>query len=197
MDKRENDYKRFYAENRGAASSAADEYIEDKGGKYMIPYRMVRRVVFAGVSGEELVDQAHAARLQYRLILMEPVLLAAVDFDSLTITITYNPEDATNRSEKVSIEGIAGFLASEGVHVDSGRAESREIDYYTEIYKYYHDPKVLREHPPYGYTLDEWGKGMKAKYEKDMAGIEKKKLEEWREWQAEFEGEHPEIAKKQ
>jgi hypothetical protein len=197
MDKRENDYKRFYSENGGAASSALGEYIEDKGGKYMIPYRRVRQVVFAGVSGEELGDQAHAARLQYRLMLMEPVLMAAVDFDSLTIRITYNPEDATNRSEKISLKGLIGFLSSEGVHVDSGKAESKEVDYYTEIYKYYHDPKVLREHPPYGYTLDEWGNGMKAKYEKDMIVAEKKKLDEWRAWQAEFEDEHPELKKAQ
>lgn len=197
MDKRENDYKRFYAKNAGAAAGAGGEYIEDKGGKYMVPYRKVRRVSFAGVSERELVDQAHAARLQYRLILMEPVLIAAVDFEGRTISITYNPEDATNRNEKISLKGIVDFLASEGVHVDSGKAESGEIDYYAEIYKYYHDPKSVREHPPYGYTSEEWGNGMKAKYEKKMAAAEEKKLGEWREWQAEFEKEHPELKKAQ
>lgn len=196
MDKSDNDYRAFYAKNDDAAASAYDSYIEDKGGKYMVPYRKVRQVVFGGAGGDGLADQEHAARLQYRLILMDPVLIAEVDFESRRIRVVYNPEDATGRNERISLKGITDFLASEGVRVDAGNAETKELDYYRDIYEYYHDPKTVRERPPYGYTLEEWKKGMKTKYEKKMAGAESKKLEEFREWQAKFGKEHPELAKK-
>ena len=195
MDKQENDYRRFYAKNEGSAGSASDSYIEDGGGRYMVPYGKVRQAVFGGVDGGELADPEHASRLQYRLLLMNPILTAVVDFEGLSIRVVYNPEDAANRNEKISLQGIVDFLASEGVHVDAGKAESGDIDYYTEIYKYYHDPKTLRNHPPSGYTLDEWEKGLRSRYEKNMAKAEKEKLEEFRAWQAEFEKEHPELKK--
>ncbi len=198
MDKRDSDYRSFYAEGQGSAEKAAnDEYVTDGGGKRMVPYRKVRQAVFSGVSIGELADPEHAARLQYRLILMEPVLIASVDFEGRKISVVYNPEDAANRNEKISLQGIVGFLASEGVHVDAGKAETREIDYYAEIYGYYHNPKALRERPPYGYTLDEWDNGMKERYEKNMSSAERKKMQKWHEWQAEFEKEHPELSKKQ
>jgi hypothetical protein len=193
MDKSENDYRAFYAKGEAATAGAYDSYIEDGGGRYMVPYGKVRQAVFRGVSAEQLVDAEHAARLQYRLLLMAPVLMAAVDFEGRTISVTYNPEDATNRNERISLKGISDFLASEGVRVDPAGAESKDLDYYSEIYKYYHDPKVVREHPPYGYTLDEWNRGLKAKYEKDVEKAEKKKIDEFREWQAEYEREHPEL----
>jgi hypothetical protein len=197
MDKGKSDYRSFYAKGQGGESEAKDEYVEDNGGKYLVPYRKVRQVAFRGVRREELVDPEHAARLQYRLLLMEPILLAAVDFAEGEIGIFYNPEEATNRNERISLQGIVDFLAGEGVHVDPKGAESKEVDYYASVYGYYHDPKSIRERPPYGYTLDEWKSGMKERYEKNMAGAEKKKLKEWREWQAKFEKEHPELAKKQ
>jgi hypothetical protein len=193
MDKRESDYRSFYAKSQGGEASAYGGYVEDRGGKYMVPYQKVRRAVFAGVSREELRDPEHAARLQYRLLLMEPVLAASVDFDGLAISLVYNPEDAVNRNEKISLRGIADFLAGEGVHVDAGKAESKELDYYRDIYEYYNDPKTIRERPPYSYTLEEWKKGMKEKYEKGMAAAEKKKLDEFGKWRAEFEKEHPEL----
>ncbi len=195
MDKRERDYRSFYAKNSGAELSASSEYIEDNGGKYMVPYKKVREVVFKNASGDGLKDAERAARLQYRLILMEPVLMASVDFEGRTIRVLYNPEDAANRNEKISLKGIVDFLANEGVHADAAKAESREIDYYREVYGRYYSPKTIRERPPYGFTLEEWERGMKAKYEKKMGAAEKKKLAEFREWQAEFEAEHPELGK--
>jgi hypothetical protein len=197
MDKGKSDYRSFYAKSRDVGAEVKDEYVEDNGGRYLVPYRKVRQVVFRGVRKEELVDPEHAARLQYRLILMEPILLAAVDFDEREIGVFYNPEEATNRNERISLQGIVDFLASEGVHVDSKGAESKEVDYYASVYGYYHNPKSVRERPPYGYTLDEWKSGLKERYEKGMAGAEKKKLKEWLEWQAGFEKEHPELAKKE
>ena len=84
-----------------------------------IPYQKVNEVVFSGISGEELIDPEHSARLQYRLLVKEEVIKANVDFIQRKIFITYNPTSATNRMAKTTLQELADFIASEGVHVSS------------------------------------------------------------------------------
>jgi len=196
MDKRNNDNERFYAENAPSDRKAQDEYIIDDGKRYTVPYQKVKYVVLKNISKEELIDAEHAARLQYRLLLLEPVLRAKVDFGSLKISLLYNPEAAKTRNRRMSLKGILDFLASEHVHADANSVEERDVDYYKEIYSYYYDPETVRERPPFGYTPEEWSKGARAKYDEKMATAEAEKLRKFHEWQLEFEKEHAELAEK-
>ena len=60
---------------------------------------------------------------------------------------------------------LADFLAKEGVYVDPRNITERDVNYFEEIYRYQFEPKTIREHAPYGYSLQEW-KGMKPAWEK-------------------------------
>ncbi|VVB77085.1 Uncharacterised protein [uncultured archaeon] len=191
MDKRTSDNKDLYTKSQGASSY--DEYLEDGGKRYRVPYRTIKEVIFTGVGKDELRDAEHAARLQYRLLLLEPVLKAKVDFDGQKITILYNPETAPNRFAKMSLQGLLDFLAKEGVLLDSKESKSRDVDYYREVYCYQYDPKQIRERPPYSFTLEEWQKGMKGKYVAKIKAAESKKAEKFSEWKTDFEAQHPEL----
>lgn len=199
MDRRDNvDSSNTYAkelEKERAEGREYDEYITEGGAKYRVPYRTVREVIFTSVEKEgEMRDTEHAARLQYRLMLQDAILFAKVEFVARKIKITYNPDNADNRKAKMSLQQISEFLAKEGVHVDISTAQQRDVDYYNEIYKYQYNPPSIREHPPYGYTLEEWRKGMKAEYESKKDEYEQAKKEKFHNFQDEYVREHPELA---
>ena len=194
MDKRERTDRDFYA-NKPHSGSAFDEYVEEGGRRYMLPYRTVKQAVFAGIRKDEIKDWSHAARLQYKLLLLDPVLRAKVDADRRTISVIYNPDSADNRNEKMSLKALVGFLEREGVRVSEKDAEVRDFDYRSEMYEYNYDPKEIRERPPFGYTIDEWHSGMKSKFEKSVQDAERKKLAEFYAWREEFKKEHPELGK--
>jgi hypothetical protein len=196
MDRRESSEGVTYRkelENDQAENGEYEEYVEENGAKFRIPYKKLKQVVFSGIRKDELIDIEHSARLQYRLMLLEPVLFAKVEFVTKRITLTYNPLDAESRKEKMSLQQIVDFLAKEGVHIQPQEMQEREVDYYSEIYKSHFSPQTIREHAPYGYTLQEWRK-MKPAYEASKGTFEKKKLEKFHAWQREYLGTHPELA---
>ncbi|MEM3838991.1 MAG: hypothetical protein QXF01_00205 [Candidatus Micrarchaeaceae archaeon] len=172
-------------------SNYSDKVIEN-GKAYRVPYSIVKQVEFSNLKREELIDIEHAARLQYRLLLNDAILKAKVEFSKLKITIVYNPTEAKNIKEKISLEGIIDFLAGEGVHVDQNSIAVSDFDYYKNMYAYQFDPPSIREHPPYTYTMEQWKK-IKAKYEENVRKSETKKLEKFHEWQNAYSAEHPEM----
>lgn len=176
------------------ANEDFNDMITENGKTFRVPYRMVKEVVFKNVKKEEMKDMEHSARLQYRLLLMDPVLKAKVEFNRQRITIVYNPVGADNRKEKISERELIEFIAKEGVHVERGSMEERDVDYYNEIYRYQFEPDSIREHPPYGYTREQW-RQMKPSWEKMRDAAESAKIEKFHEWQEGFIEKHPEMHK--
>ena len=140
-----------------------DEYVTIDGKQFRIPYKVVKEVTFSDVKKEELISIENSGRLQYRFMLLEPVLRAKVEFTKGKITVVYNPTTAKNRKEKMSREDIIKFLDTEGVHVSNCPISERDFDYFVEMYSYQFDPPSIRERPPYGYTAAEW-RSMKNEY---------------------------------
>lgn len=196
MDRRENTdaitYKKEL-EHQLAENKEYEEYVEENGVKFRVPYKMVKEVVFSNISKQELIDTEHAARLQYRLMLLEAVLFAKVEFVARKIKITYNPEGAANRKDKMSLQQIVDFLAKEGVHINPQEMQQNDVDYYKDIYSRHFNPQIIREHPPYGYTLEEWRK-MKTEYERRKVVMEKKNADKFHAWQQDYLRKHPELA---
>jgi hypothetical protein len=169
------------------------EYINDENGvRVRMPYRIVKRVLFSGVKKEELKDQPHAARLQYRLMLLEPVIKAYVNYVKGQIIVIYNPVGADNIKDKMSLQELVDFLAKEGVHVDINSAKEEDFDYTKEFYSYAFNPARIREHPPYGYTMEEWKK-RKAAFEKELQEQKVSKWQKFKEWQQKYKQEHKDI----
>jgi hypothetical protein len=187
-----NRYKQDLEALKDAKIDDSNQYVEENGTKYRLPYKMIKEVVFAGVSQAEMIDAQHAARLQYRLLLLDPVIKAWVNFVKGRITIIYNPTGADNIREKMSFDDIVQFLDKEGVHVGRQNAAERDYDYYKEFYAYAFNPKTIREHAPYGYTDEQWKK-MKPGWEKRQQEGRKKKWEQFKEYQDGYEKLHPEI----
>jgi len=173
-------------------SKRSGEYVEENGSRYQIPYQTVKELVFKNLKKEELKDIEHAGRLQYRLLLLDPVLKANVDFATRRIRITYNPSEAQNKKAKMSKEEIVELLAKEGISISQQDTETRDLDYYAEVYLPQYNPPSVREHPPYGYTPQEWSR-MKADYEKKKAEYNKKSIEKFRAWREKYLAEHPEL----
>jgi hypothetical protein len=169
--------------------------IVENGKIYTVPYRMIKRVTFTNIKKDELVDIPHAARLQYRLMLLEPVIKATVDFTKLKIMVIYNPRTANNNREKMSLEELQEFLVKQGVHTDEKYLEERDYDYKKELYDYAYTPPSIRERAPYGYTMEEW-KSMKPEWEKKMVKGEIEKQEKYKKFQESFLEENPEMAAK-
>ncbi len=169
-----------------------DEFLTINGKRYRVPYRIVREVAFSDVRKDELIDLEHAARLQYRLLLMEPVLRAKVEFAKQRITIVYNNLEAQNRKEKIGLEALLDFISKEGVHLYANPREERDFNYVSEMYGYHFEPKSIREHPPYGYSREEWLK-MKPGYERSAALGRQRNLESFHAFQSSYAEEHPEV----
>ncbi len=197
MDRREDSesytYQKELEEERKQGKVEYNDYVEENGAKFRVPYKMVKEVTFNNIKKEEMIDTEHAARLQYRLMLQEPVLFAKVEFVARKIHVTYNPDDAVNRKMKWSLQQVVDFLAGQGVHIDPREMEQHDVDYYKKHYSYHYNPDTIREHPPYGYTREEWQK-MKAEYATKKAGYEQGKLDKFHAFQEEYLREHPELA---
>ncbi len=171
-----------------------DDKVEYQGKMYRVPYTMVKEVVFSNLNPVELGSIEYSARLQYRLLLMDSVLKAKVEFIRNRITVTYNPPEAKNRKDKISTEQLIAFLAKEGVNVNGSSISERDVDYFEEIYKYQFEPASIREHAPYGYTIQEW-KRMKPEYQKKLEEANAAKQEKFKNWQDGYLEQHPDVAK--
>jgi hypothetical protein len=174
-------------------NSSFEAYVTEGGKRYRVPYRMIKRVIFSNIKKEELQDIQHSARLQYRLMLMDPVIKANVNFVKRIITILYNPKTADNIREKTSREELIDFLAKQGVHVDPDATVEEDYDYYKNLYTYAYMPPSIRETTPYGYTKEEW-LNMRKDWQEKMQKGESEKLQKHKEWQDVYLEEHPEIA---
>jgi hypothetical protein len=169
-----------------------DEYVTLEGKRYRVPFKMIREVVFSGVRRDELASIEHAARLQYRLLLLDPVVKAKVEFNKGTITVVYNPDTAQNRKEKISVEQLIAFFDKEGVHLKNNPRKERDFDYVNEMYSYQFNPRSIRERPPYGYTLGEW-RSMKDEYARKMNKAREKNVAKFKEWQDNYAESNPEV----
>ena len=196
MDRRDIHNKPGHAEKLAKESSSeidlSKEYIKIGDALVRMPYRKIKKVTFTNIKREELIDIPHAARLQYRLMLLDAVIKARVNYAKGQISIIYNPVGADNIREKISLEGLISFLEHEGVHIDRNNMKDEDFDYVEEFYSYAFNPKVIREHPPYGMSIEEW-KVRKAELEKEAKELEEKKLKKFREWQKKYKEEHKDI----
>lgn len=195
MDHRENQDQNTYQkelEQSKKGENKFDDMVTIDGHPFRIPYKIIKEAVWSNVSKEEMVSMEHAARIQYRLMLLEPIIRAKIEFMKQKITIVYNPTEAVNRKEKISMHELIKFMATEGVHLDHNKAEIRDFDYYNEMYKYQFDPPTVRERPPYGYTMDEWKK-MKGEYTTKIAESKVTSEDKFKNWQDSYAGQHPEV----
>ena len=195
MDRRDNEpSENGFLKDLKAEEKEYNDKVEYNGKVYRVPYRMIREVVFSNVSSDELKSIENSARIQYRLLLMDAVLKAKVEFVKNRITITYNPEDAQNRKEKTSRHQLADFLAKEGVSVNEENTQERVVDYFEEIYKPQFEPATIREHAPYGYSREEWKK-LKPEWQDNQEKLIKAKFEKFRAFQENYLDAHPELAR--
>lgn len=171
-----------------------DPYIEEDGKRYMVPYHMIKKVVFENIDKKELIDIPHAARLQYRLMLMDPVIKASVDFTKAKITVIYNHAGSDNNKEKISLEELNAFLAKEGVMTHPSYTTLEDYDYYKNFYSYAYNPAKIRERAPYGYTMEQWQK-MKPEWKEKMKNSEIAKREKFRNFQEAYLDSNPAAAK--
>jgi len=165
------------------------------GEKFRVPYRMIKRVTFTNVSKSEMVDIPHAARLQYRLMLLDPIMKASVDFTKSKITVMYNPDTADNNKEKISLEDLREVLKKEGITTDTNHMVNEDYDYYKNFYSYAYNPPTIRERAPYGYTPEQWQK-QKPEWEEKLKKGNLEKVAKHRAFQEEYLEENPEIAAK-
>ena len=166
-----------------------------EGTEHHAPYRIVKKAVFSNIKREELVDGPHAARLQYRLMLLDSIIKAAVDFADSRITVIYNPRGSDNTKEKIGLDEIVGMLAREGVHADPNSISDSDYDYLKGLYFYAYNPITIRESPPYTYTVEEW-RGMKPAWERKMGRIAVKRRERFKRWQEKYLETTPRSASK-
>jgi hypothetical protein len=176
--------------------SEYNAYVTEADGKqYRVPYKIVKKAVFTNLSKEELIDIPHAARLQYRLMLMDPVIKATVDYVKCKISILYNPREAENIREKISLDELKEFLAKQGVNVSNEYTTLEDYDYYKNLYTYAYTPPSIRERAPYAYSMDEWKK-MKPEWEEKMKQGEMEKAAKFKNFQENFLSDNPEMAPK-
>ncbi len=171
-----------------------DDKVEYNGKTYRVPYKMIKEAVFSNLESKDLIDIEHCARLQYRLLLLDSVLKAKVEFIRNRITVIYNPKDAANRKEKISKEELIAFIEKEGVIIDPQHVSERDVDYVKEIYTYQFEPATIREHAPYGYSMSEW-KRMKPEWEKKQSESIRAKYNKFRKWQNSYLEQHDDLAK--
>lgn len=197
MDRRDHQEQNLYEKElksgKGEEYDTSKDYIaEADGKKYHVPYRMIKEVTFGNISHQDMVSMEYAARLQYRIMLLEPVIKARVEYVKNRIVVIYNPVGADNMKDKMSLDELIAFFEKEGIHVDRKAIVERDYDYYKEFYTYSHNPERIRERPPYGYTLDEWKK-IKPEWTKKMAEAEVDKQKKQIEWQNEYAAQYPDV----
>lgn len=195
MDRRDNEpSENGFIKDLKTEEKEYNDKVEYNGKVYRVPYRMIKEVVFSGLDSSELKSIENCARLQYRLLLMDAVLKAKVEFVKNRITITYNPQSAQNRKEKTSREELISFLEKEGVSMNASHVQERDVDYFEEIYKPQFEPATIREHAPYGYSREEWKK-LKPQWQLNQEKLIKAKYEKFKAFQDNYLQEHPELAK--
>ena len=177
------------------SESQFDAYVVEKGEKFRVPYKIIKKVIFTDLKKEELIDIPHAARLQYRLMLLDPVIKATVDFTKSKISILYNPREAENIREKISLDELKEFLTKQGVNVSQEHTVVEDYDYYKNLYSYAYTPPSIRERVPYGYSKDEWVK-LKPEWEEKMKQGEIDKQVKFKKFQEDYLEENPEMATK-
>jgi hypothetical protein len=177
------------------ANESFDAYVTVNGEKFRVPYRMIKRVTFTNVNKAELIDIPHAARLQYRLMLLDPIMKASVDFTKSKIIVTYNPDTADNNKEKISLEDLREVLKKEGISTDPAHLIDEDYDYYKNFYSYAYNPPTIRERAPYGYTPEQWQK-QKPEWEEKLKTGNLEKVAKHKAFQEEYLEENPEIAQK-
>lgn len=178
------------------ANSSFDPYVTSAdGNQYRVPYHMIKKAIFTDVSKREMVDIPHAARLQYRLMLKDPIIKATVDFTKSKITVIYNPDTADNLKEKISLDKLIEFLAGEGININRGNVEIQDYDYVKNLYDYAYMPPKIRERIPYGYTKEQWEK-LKPEWEQKMKDSEAFKKEKLRKFRENYLESNPEMAAK-
>jgi hypothetical protein len=197
MDRRDNQEQNLYAkelknEKAEEYDTSRDYIAEADGKKYHVPYHIIKEVTFNNVSHQDLVSMEYAARLQYRIMLLEPVIKARVEYVKNRIIVIYNPTGADNMKDKMSLDELIAFFEKEGIHIEKSAITERDYDYYKEFYTYAHNPERIRERPPYGYTMEEWKK-IKPEWEKKMAQADFEKPIKQAEWQAEYAAQYPEV----
>ncbi len=194
MDHREGQDQNSYKKEleQSPKEEQYDDFVEIDGKPFRIPYKIIKEVTFSGVRKDEMLSMEHAARLQYRLMLLEPVIKAKVEFTKQKITVVYNPKTAHNRKEKISLDELIAFFDKEGVHLATNPKQERDFDYYNEMYKYQFDPPSIRERPPYGYTIEEW-KSMKPEYTEKMIEARAKNVAKFKAWQGGYAENNPEV----
>ncbi len=184
--------KRATARKNEPGSENFQWSVEENGKKYVVPYRTIKRVMFSNISQKELIDIPHAARLQYRLMLLEPVIKATVNYVKGTILVTYNNVGSGNLKEKMSREELIEFLGTQNIHIDPAAVEEQDYDYYNAFFRYTFNPQRVRETAPYGIKTEEWRK-IRPEYEAKTEDAFKKKMGEFHEWQDSYAVEHPDI----
>jgi hypothetical protein len=191
-----------HSSNSGYQSTATqtnegfDAYVVENGDKFRVPYRIVKKATFVNVSKADLIDIPHAARLQYRLMLLDPILKASVDFTKSKITVIYNPDTADNNKEKISLEDLREVLQKEGITTDRAHTVNEDYDYYKNFYSYAYNPPAIRERAPYGYTMEQWQK-MKPEWQEKLKKGNLEKVAKHHAFQQSYlEAQDPEIARK-
>jgi hypothetical protein len=172
-----------------------DYHITEDGKQYTLPYRIIKQVTFTNLKIGELVDIPHAARLQYRLMLLEPVIKAWVDYTKSKIVVIYNPREAKNLREKMSLEELRDFLSKQGVNVSTDTMHEEDYDYKRRLYDYAYSSPSVRESAPYSYTVEEW-RGMKPEWEEKMKKGEFEKKEKFRKFQEGYLEANPDVVEK-
>lgn len=172
-----------------------DAYVTENGNKFRVPYRIIKKVTFTNVSKGEMIDIPHAARLQYRLMLLDPIMKASVDFTKSKITVLYNPDSADNNKEKISLDDLREVLKKEGISTDTQHMVNEDYDYYKNFYSYAYNPPSIRERAPYGYTQEQWNKE-KPEWEKKLVKGNLEKQAKFKAFQDSYLEEVPEMAQK-
>ncbi len=169
-------------------ANGQDLFLLEGGKKYRIPYHVIKRAIFLDIKKEHLIDVSHSARLQYKLLLMDSVVKAVVDFNQLRITVIYNPIGADNNGAKTSVESLVKFLAQEGVHVHPGSTKDENYDYYKELYSYAFSSPSIRKSAPYSFTLKEW-ETLEPEFIKKSTKADRDKLAKFNEWREKYKKE--------
>ncbi len=171
-----------------------NQYIMEDGNPIRVPYRMVRQITLTGIRpAGAFSDQEHAARLQYNLLLNPAILKARVHYIKSSIIIIYNPKDTDNLKEKIDTDEIKHLLYEQNVEIDDNSIKDEPYDYYKYFYSYAFKSPSVKEHSPYGYTLQEW-EGMKPEWEEKVKKYTKKKERIQKQFQESYLNEHPELA---
>jgi hypothetical protein len=193
MDRRESaPQENGFLKDLNTDEAEYDDMVEYNGKKYRVPYKIIKEVTFSGLNPSDLKDIEHSARLQYRLLLLDSVLKAKVEFIRSRIIITYNPPESMNRKDKISRQQLIEFLSKEGVGVNPGSIAERDVDYFEEIYKYQFEPASIREHAPYGYSREQW-KQMKPEWDRKQKEVAQAKYTKFLKFQDSYIDQHPEL----